>query len=313
MNKISASVEAVSGEDRQWVMALVSQVEERLLVLMRADEGLRLEKAMQHCLFAGGKRLRPVLLLVAAEAMGVDSARSLDVGCAIEMVHTASLVLDDLPCMDDARQRRGADACHVVFGEDVAILAAVTLITRAFQVIAVSKGLTGDEKASICDILSVALGVQGLAGGQESDLRDMTACTDVQKIEIMEKRKTCALFLACMRAVGVLVGCTTEVAKALSDFGLHLGLAFQIFDDLLDQMGTATSTGKDHGQDAGRATFVTVMSAKEAESRAMSELQESLQALARAGAPAESFKILVATLFDGYRSQVKCPPEDDNQ
>lgn len=301
MDKVSAAVEAVSNEDKKRIAALVSQVEKRLAELVPANSDLRLEKAMKHCLFAGGKRLRPVLLLVAAEAMGAGQTRALDVACAVEMVHTASLVLDDLPCMDDARQRRGVAVCHAVFGEDIAILAAVTLITRAFQVIATDDALTSDEKVRISSIFSDALGVQGLAGGQESDLRDMQACTDVQRIETMQKYKTSALFLACMRTVGVLSDCKEKVAKALSDFGVHLGLGFQIFDDLLDQLGTTVSTGKDHDQDAGRATFVTAMSVEEAEARALSELQESMQVLDRAGAPVASFIMLVGILFDSYR------------
>lgn len=283
---------------------LTMQVEERLDALMRAEEGLRLEQAMRHCLISGGKRLRPLLVLVAAQSLKVSAARVMDVACAIEMVHSASLILDDLPCMDDASLRRGTATCHVKFGEDIAILAAVTLITRAFKVVAVAELLNDAEKVAISDILADALGSKGLAGGQEQDLRDMADCVDADALTTMEERKTSALFVACMRSVAI-IGATDDAAsKALADFGAHLGLAFQIFDDLLDKLGTAESTGKDHAQDESRTTFVNILTPQEAELRACAELEESLRALQSAGVVTDSIESLVRSLFASYAAQI---------
>ena len=283
---------------------LKQQIEVHLNGLVQAQEGLRLEDAIRHCLFAGGKRLRPLLVLMAAESLGVRAARAIDVACAIEMVHSASLILDDLPCMDDANQRRGAATCHLVYGEDIAILAAVTLITSAFKVVAMAATLTAEEKVAVSDILADALGTKGLSGGQEQDLRDMTNEVDEAALKEMEGRKTCALFVACMRAVAIIGGQKPEAVQALSEFGAHLGLAFQIFDDLLDQLGTTQSTGKDHAQDENRSTYVTILNPKEAEARALQELEASFRALDRAGINSEPLQLLAGSLLESFTAQV---------
>lgn len=273
--------------------------------MLLPDDGLRLARAMNACIFNGGKRLRPKLVLLATQALGIDAERALHPACALEMVHTASLILDDLPCMDDAAQRRGAPACHITFGEDIALLAAVTLITESFRVINISSDLTAPQKVQICTIVSAALGVQGLAAGQESDLRDMVSCNDVSAMEQMEHNKTSALFVACMQIAGILAGADKPLMQALQDFGKHLGLAFQIFDDLLDNFGTAGSTGKDHRQDEGRATFATVLSPSDAEAKAKSELQHSLRKLQDAGVKADQFDVLVGALFHNYQQGIR--------
>lgn len=304
MNRALNKTTEAGGHSAEHLAELGRMVEQCLVSLVQQKQDLRLEKAIQHCMFSGGKRLRPVLTLVAAEALGVSAARALRPACTIEMIHTASLVLDDLPCMDDAKVRRGAPACHLAFGEDIAILAAVTLITEAFQVVAGSSALVDAEKVKICSIISDTLGVHGLAAGQERDLRDMIACTDIAEVKAMEHNKTCALFVTCMRIAGVLGGLTDTAAASFWKFGKHLGCAFQIFDDLLDRLGSVSSTGKDHKQDEGRATFVTLMSRAEAETLALAELQKGLAVLDAVGMRSECVNSLIETLFESYRAQL---------
>lgn len=304
MNRALSKITGADGQHAEHLAELGRMVEQCLVSLVRQKQELRLEKAIQNCMLSGGKRLRPVLTLVAAESLGVSVERALRPACAIEMIHTASLVLDDLPCMDDAKMRRGAPACHLAFGEDIAILAAVTLITEAFQVVAGSPTLVDAEKVQICSIISDTLGVHGLAAGQERDLRDMTACTDITEVKAMEHNKTCALFVTCVRIAGVLGGLTDTAAASLWKFGKHLGFAFQIFDDLLDRLGSVSSTGKDHKQDEGRATFVTLMSLSEAEILALEELQKGLAALEEVGMRNECVNSLIEALFEGYRAQL---------
>lgn len=294
-----------NSHDEKHLTELGTRVEHCLAELTQQQRGLRLEQAMHYCLFSGGKRLRPVLTLVAAESLGVPVERALHAACAVEMIHTASLVFDDLPCMDDARQRRGAPACHVSFGEDIAILAAITLITESFRVITKNQALTDMEKVQICGIISDALGVHGLTAGQERDLRDMEICTDANEIESMEQDKTCALFVACVHIAGVLGGLGESTVCSFKTFGRHLGLAFQIFDDLLDRFSDADRTGKDHRQDDGRATFITLMTPAEAEERALSELKKGLCILETIGMSSGRFELLIQTLFKSYQAQIK--------
>ena len=300
MDKAPFLIDTPTDQDADYLSGLNGMVEERLRALLSRD-GLRLERAMNACIFNGGKRLRPKLVLLTAQALGVDVEHALHPACALEMIHTASLILDDLPCMDDAAQRRGAPACHITFGEDIAILAAVTLITESFRVINTSLALTAPQKVQICTIVSTALGAQGLAAGQESDLRDMASCDDVGAMEQMEHNKTSALFVACMKIAGILAGANQSAMQALQGFGKHLGLAFQIFDDLLDNLGTTDSTGKDHKQDADRATFATVLSSSDAEAKAKSELHQSLCKLRDGGVEAGRFDLLISVLFQNYQ------------
>lgn len=284
------------------------KIEQRLQVLLNPKQGLRLEQAMHRCIFAGGKRLRPKLTLMTAKVLGLDPEQALDPACAIEMFHTASLVLDDLPCMDNANERRGAPTCHLSFGEDIAILAAVTLITKAFDVLAASEHVASATKVKICSLLSGALGVQGLAAGQETDLRDMDSCNNLDAMAAMERNKTSALFEAAMQTAGFLASADEDKMQALQGFGRHLGLAFQIFDDLLDQLGSVDKTGKDHKQDEGRTTFATIVSASDAEACALKELDQSLEALENSNISTHELTTLIKTVFSQYRSQLSTQP-----
>jgi len=280
------------------------QIEQRLDFILREEHGLRIESAMRTCVFSGGKRLRPKLVMVTARTLGADPARALDLACAVEMVHGASLILDDLPCMDNAAERRGAPACHLTFGEDIAILAAVTLITRAFQVVTDAPHIADSTKVEICSLLSDALGVKGLAAGQESDLRDMQPSADMDAVTEMEHNKTGILFEVCLQAAGLVAEATKERIQALKKFGYHLGLAFQIFDDLLDALGSREKTGKDHNQDSGRSTFATVMSSSDAEAHAFAQLQSSLAVLESAGIHSRPLMTLVKVVFSQYKQQI---------
>lgn len=216
------------------------------------------EAAMHAAVRSPGKRLRPLTALLAARDADCDGPAVMHVGAALELVHAASLVLDDLPCMDDATVRRGRPAIHVRFGEDVAVLAAIALLTRAYAAIAESPGLSGEQRAALCAILSDAVGPRGLVGGQLADLRGDGARSPAAAAAVNE-RKTGALFVAALEMACIVAGLSRDCRGRFRAFGRELGQAFQILDDLLDLSGDAQRLGKPTGQDAGKPTVVRLI------------------------------------------------------
>ena len=211
-----------------------------------------LPAAAKEALLSPGKRVRPALVFLCGELFGAREERLLDPACAVEMVHAASLVLDDLPSMDDATKRRGRPALHVGHGEDVSILAAVTLLTRAFGVLA-EAGLSparsprGVGAASALDLvwrLAGACGLSGLSSGQALDLRVPESDATFDRLETIHARKTGALFVACAEFGAVLGGARERELGAVRSYAKNVGLAFQIVDDLLEKKG-AEETGKE--------------------------------------------------------------------
>jgi geranylgeranyl diphosphate synthase type II len=213
------------------------------------------QRAMAYSLHAPSKRIRPVLTMLSAEICGGTAARAIAAGAAMEMVHTSSLILDDLPSMDDASLRRGRASNHVVFGEAIAILAAFGLLNLAFGTLA--REYEPPLPARLCALLADAVGGDGLIGGQAADLLATEQEIGFELLERIHRGKTGALFNASAVAGAVTAGADAESIAALSAFAKNLGLAFQIIDDLLDVEGDPAETGKAVKKDARKTTFVS--------------------------------------------------------
>jgi geranylgeranyl diphosphate synthase type II len=214
--------------------------------------------AMHACVSAPGKRLRPLLLLLAAEDLGVEAGTVIDAACALEMVHAASLALDDLPCMDDALVRRGRPALHVDHGQDIAILAAVALLGQAFNA-AASSSLAPSVRLRCMTVLAESIGPRGLVGGQCRDLRDGRNSRSIEAIAETNHLKTGSLFTAALEIAGLAAHADAGTRAALIVFAVELGQAFQLADDISDASASVQTLGKDVGRDAGKSTLVALL------------------------------------------------------
>jgi geranylgeranyl diphosphate synthase type II len=262
--------------------ALRVRVDARLTALTAHADG-RLGEAVRYALLAPAKRLRPILCALSARAFGGDDALAIDPGCAVEMVHTASLVLDDLPCMDDALLRRGRPAAHVVFGEDTAILAAVALLNEAFAVAGRAPGLPADHRLRLLGRLTGAVGFNGLVAGQHRDLREGAPERTVQGLASLNHQKTGVLFVTAAETGACLAGAGPREIDAVGRFAAHLGQAFQIRDDLIDARLLAEDAGKDCGKDAGKTTLVSLVGHERARAALEAELELAREALFEVG------------------------------
>jgi geranylgeranyl diphosphate synthase, type II len=220
-----------------------------------------IHKAMRYSLFAGGKRMRPALCLAAAAACGGKQNDALPLACAVECIHTYSLVHDDLPAMDNDDYRRGKLTNHKVFGEGVAILAGDALLTQAFEIAARSKGSRRYDHQQLVLELARASGSLQLIAGQVADLEGEGKKTSATQLRYIHERKTSALLCCSVRLGGMSANCTTAQLKALTDFGYHVGLAFQVIDDILDVTQTSEKLGKTAGKDtaARKATYPSIV------------------------------------------------------
>ena len=220
-----------------------------------------IHKAMRYSLFAGGKRMRPALSLAAAEACGGSPEDALPLACAVECIHTYSLVHDDLPAMDNDDYRRGKLTNHKVFGEGIAILAGDALLTQAFEIAARCKGWPRYPHQAIILELTHAAGSGQLIAGQVADLEGEGKKISADQLKYIHERKTSALLCCSARLGGMSANCTVAQLKALTDFGYHVGLAFQIIDDILDITQTSERLGKTAGKDtkARKATYPTIV------------------------------------------------------
>ena len=215
--------------------------------------------AMNYSLFAGGKRLRPVLLMAAADAVGGDGSRYMHVACSLEMIHTYSLVHDDLPAMDNDDYRRGKLTNHKVFGEGMAILAGDALLTLAFETALSQPSVEPAVLLSVVQEISVAAGAQGMIAGQAVDLEAESKNLDSQTLRFMHQAKTGALFRTSIRAGAKLAGASSAELDRLTAYAEYFGLAFQITDDILDVTGDENIIGKPVGSDErnNKSTYVT--------------------------------------------------------
>ena len=235
-----------------------------------------IHKAMRYSLFAGGKRIRPLLCIAAAEAVGETPAGIDAAACSLELVHTYSLIHDDLPALDNDDLRRGRPTCHKVFGDAMAILAGDALLTLAFQALA-QLHIGADRRIRLVEELSVAAGtVGGMIGGQVSDLEGEGKPPSAQLLESIHRAKTGALIRASLRMGAIYAGADDAQTRALSEYGEHIGLAFQIVDDVLDVEQPSEKLGKTAGKDAQqqKITFPAVYGLER--SREMAEQERLL-------------------------------------
>jgi len=252
-----------------------------------------LHRAMRYSVFAGGKRLRPVLVIAGAEAVGGNMAAVMPTACAVEMIHTYSLIHDDLPAMDNDDFRRGVPTSHKVFGEAIAILAGDALLTLAFRLLADSAPGGPDGGRRLRDVLveiADAAGSAGMVGGQVADIESEGKKVGAETVDYIHTHKTAALIRASICAGAILAGGTEAQLSALSLVGRDLGLAFQITDDILDVTATTAELGKTAGKDQAqqKATYPAVHGIEASRSRAAALVTEAQWALDRFGAPAEA-------------------------
>jgi geranylgeranyl diphosphate synthase type II len=253
-----------------------------------------LREAMAYSLLAGGKRLRPILALAASEAVGGQPDDALDAACAVEFVHTYSLIHDDLPAMDDDDFRRGRPTAHKKFGEAIAILAGDALAAEAFRVAAERRRGREERVADVVFELARAAGAVGMVGGQVIDIEATGKRISVEDLEILHRAKTGELLLVSVRAGARMGGADAAALDKLTTYGRALGLAFQIVDDVLDVTADLATLGKDPGSDraAGKTTFVDLLGVDGALTRAKRVMDEGVAALAPFGARAEALRAL---------------------
>ena len=275
------------------VAALTALVDARLAELAPPSSG-RLASAMHHALSTPGKRLRPVLLLLTATQLGASEVSALDAACAVEMVHAASLVLDDLPCMDDAAMRRGQPSTHARFGEDVAVLTGVALLNQAYALLARAGHLTASQRLAMIEALSGAVGLEGLVAGQELDLHEPVA--SLAALREAHHRKTGVLFVAAVGLGGLVGGANVSEHLALERFAAELGLAFQARDDVSD-------AGETEPGGTGRATLISLLGREGAMQEADGRLAAARRTLASGGSRLEPLCAYVDLLL-GERSRV---------
>lgn len=271
-----------------------ARVDSALRTLWEPGGSPEVAAAVEHSLFAPAKRLRPVLSLLVADLFRGDPAAVLPAGCAVEMVHTASLILDDLPSMDDAAARRGRAACHVAHGEANAILAAFALLNRAYEILA--DGWPGAPaaatRAAIARDLGRAVGMDGMVAGQARDLSITGRSLDFATLEFIHSRKTGALFMASAALGAAAAGASTAETASVVGYAKNLGLAFQVVDDLIDATGRAQEAGKDVGKDLKKTTFVSFSGVEGARQLAEELIAASHDALAGFGARAHPLRDL---------------------
>jgi geranylgeranyl diphosphate synthase type II len=279
---------------------LLHRVDERLGEII-AGEGSEnnLTSAMRYALLAPGKRLRPLICLISAQCLGGKLEDAIDPACAIEMIHTASLIVDDLPCMDDAEMRRGKLSCHRRFGEATTILVALELMSLGYRVMSEAPGIDNARRARLVQILARAVGMQGLIGGQDRDLTADadTAPTDSHKVTHIHELKTGALFIAAAESGGIVAGLEGDQLLPIRNFASHLGLAYQTFDDLLDVNSTKDAIGKDVHQDVDKPTLVGVLGSDAATEYANNMIAGAMEALQPLGPNMQPLESLVQNLI----------------
>ncbi len=262
------------------------EIEKAMDAFLPEPEGLSapLFEAMRYSVMAGGKRLRPILLLAATDTVGGDASISISAACALEFIHTYSLIHDDLPAMDDDDLRRGKPTCHKVFGEALAILAGDGLLTFAFEVLgrqAVQDGVDPETVSKVIFVLARAAGVKGMVVGQAVDVLMENSEIDGSQLAFIHRHKTGALIKASVEIGGLLGGADQYQLDALSSYGEALGLAFQIVDDLLDIEGDQEIIGKPVGSDLAKnkATYPALFGIGESKTKAREYIDSAIASL----------------------------------
>lgn len=260
-----------------------------------------LHRAIRYSALSGGKRLRPVLVIAGAEAVGGKAETVLPTACGIEMIHTFSLIHDDLPAIDNDMLRRGRPTCHVQFGEAVAILAGDALFATAFELIARNVETAPPERiVRVLQVIAEASGTRGMVGGQMVDIESEGKQVDAETLEYIHRHKTAALIRASVASGAILAGAPEWQVDALSRYGELTGLAFQIADDLLNVTGDPRKTGKAVGTDAqrGKATYPALFGIAASRERAYQLVQEAVQALQPFGERAEPLRAIAYLMVE---------------
>ena len=240
-----------------------------------------LHKSMRYSLFAGGKRLRPILCLAAAEACGGDPENALPAACAVECIHTYSLIHDDLPCMDDDDMRRGKPTNHKVFGEPIAVLAGDALLTLAFEIIGSAKSNKQYTTGDMVKELAVTSGSRHLVGGQVLDLEGENQEISPRTLQFIHQSKTAALLTSSLKLGAMASGATNKKVESLEEFGQCTGLAFQVIDDILDVTQSSETLGKSAGKDeaVNKATYPAIHGLKKSKKLAEKLTSKAINAL----------------------------------
>ncbi|MDP3029775.1 MAG: polyprenyl synthetase family protein [Deltaproteobacteria bacterium] len=282
--------------------ALVDQALDRYLPKEEGPAG-EVMRAMRYSVFAGGKRVRPILCLAACEAMGGDIEQALPVACALECIHTYSLIHDDLPAMDDDDYRRGVPTCHKVFGEAMAILAGDGLLTFAFQLLSGVSHNAGRRKSNPLEatqVIARAAGVHGMVGGQVVDMASEGKDADAGTVRYIHTHKTAALIAGSIQAGALIAGGRRNKIESLGRYGEALGLAFQVVDDILDIEGDPKEMGKATGSDIRKkkATYPSVYGLEESRGIAGRLVEEAIDSLRGFGAEAEPLRAIAHYILD---------------
>jgi len=240
-----------------------------------------LHKAMRYSLFAGGKRLRPILCLAAAEACGGNVTNALPLACALECIHTYSLVHDDLPSMDNDDYRRGRPTCHKVFGDGIAVLAGDALLTIAFEIVSTAKPARRYDMSTLLREIAVAAGSQKLIAGQVADLEAEGRKVKRNQLRFIHENKTAAILKSSVRLGAMSANADARKLRAVTQFGHGLGLAFQVIDDILDVTQTSEILGKSAGKDIAtqKATYPAVIGLKKSRDEARRLTRQAHDAL----------------------------------
>lgn len=287
--------------------ALRDAIEERMgqLLAESGDQADLLAAAMRAGALSAGKRMRPMLVMLVARDLGCTSPALIDIACAVEMVHAASLILDDMPCMDNARLRRGRPAIHVQYGEDVAILASVALLSRAFGVLAGAADIAPVTRARLVARLSETVGTQGLVRGQYQDLH--AGARSLDAIASTNELKTGVLLGVAADMAAIIAQAGEQVAQSLRAFALAAGHAFQIRDDFLDLPGA--DSGKDTGKDLGKSTVLASLGLDEAQRQLARHLADARRHLEDALGPEGDTHRFVDKLFAQGRARQRVPAD----
>lgn len=288
---------------KEYLSDRIDRVERALDLWVPAEtvEPVTMHKAMRYSLFAGGKRIRPVLCLAAAEVVDASSEGAVNAAVTLEMIHTYSLIHDDLPALDNDDLRRGRPTNHKVFGEAMAILAGDSLLTLAFEVLARLQGVDGERKMALVRELATASGtVGGMIGGQVHDIEGEKQTPTAELLERIHRAKTGALLRASVRMGAIYAGASAEDLAALTAYGEHAGLAFQIVDDVLDIEESSEALGKTAGKDVDqqKITFPAVYGLAESKRMAEAERQAAHAALARFGERAQRLREIADLIVD---------------
>ncbi len=276
-----------AGLFEQWAQVALADCEEALDHLVPAAAPAGLGAAMRYAVLGGGKRLRPLLVLAACEAVGGDRNAAIRAACAVELIHAYSLVHDDMPCMDNDVLRRGKPTVHVQFGEAQAMLAGDAMQALAFEVLTPEEGMAPALQARLCALLARAAGFAGMAGGQAIDLASIGQSLDEPTLRDMHRRKTGMLLQASVMMGAACGKASAATLAALNDYGAAIGLAFQVVDDILDVTQESATLGKTAGKDQqdNKPTYVAVLGLEPARQLARDLRLQALQALSNSRLP----------------------------